>query len=98
MNIELYEGWSYLDKHWSYFVYIDEKSNWSQWVFFGMGAILKDNKYYIYPFKPFDSWKRIKLLKKYKGTKYSATWYGRRIGEIILKREKARSKNERKTI
>lgn len=85
MRIELYEAYNHLDERWELFLYIDEKSNWSQWVWFGVGSVLKRKEFILYPCKPFDSWKKTRLLKKYKGTKYDATWYGRQIGEVITK-------------
>lgn len=87
MKIELYEAWNHLDERWEIFLYIDEKSNWSQWVWFGLGCIIKDRDLHLYPCKPFYLWKS-RLIRKYKGTKYPATWYGRRIGEIIKKLKK----------
>ena len=85
MKVVLFKAWSNLDKCWTYHLDIEEPSIWSQWLWYGIGSALKNKKVNLYPYPPFKTEQKIKILKSYKGERFSATWYGEQIGKTILK-------------
>lgn len=87
--IKLGYYYSDIDKQHEFYIDCGNPSCYTQWVFFGIGQIITDKKNInIYPHYP--TWKSIKKIKEYKtnsGKNY--TWYGNRIGIIILKKLKS---------
>jgi len=86
MTIRLGYCYSDLDKMHEFYLDCGVPSVYTQWIFFGIGQIITDKKgINIYPYYP--TWKSIKKIKEYEANSgKSYTWYGQRIGKIILKK------------
>lgn len=83
--IKLGYYYSDLDKMHEFYLDCGTPSVYTQWIFFGIGQIINsDKKVYLYPYYP--NWKSIKTIKEYKANSgHNYSWYGQRIGKIILK-------------
>ena len=93
--IKLGYWYNELDKQYEFFLDCGNPSCYTQWIFYGIGQILQDEKVNLYPYYP--SWRYITTLKEYKATSgHNYTWYGNRIGKIISKKLESIKKSKKK--
>lgn len=85
MKITLTYGYCKLDRQHQFGVATEEITIWTQWVWFALGERLRGKKIHLYPYTVG------KVIKEYEENKtriYPATYYGRELAKIIIKKLK----------
>ena len=85
MKITLTYEYSKLDKQHQFGVSTERINVWTQWIWFALGRHLKGKKVHLYPYEVG------RVIKEYEENKtriYPATFYGKELAKIILKKLK----------